>query len=59
MFRSSVAAAAALFMVGFGATAQADDVKVFHDFFFGYRHEGVDDAACFARQADILDLNEE
>ena len=48
MFGDFVAAAAALLMVGLSPAAQAQEVKVFHDFIFGHRHAGVDDDACFA-----------
>ena len=54
MFRNFAAAVAALLMVGLSPAAQAQEVKVFYDFIFGYRHDGVDDEACFAEQADIF-----
>ena len=54
MFRNFAAAVAALLMVGLGPAAQAQEVKVFHDFIFGHRHAGVDDDACFAEQAAIF-----
>ena len=54
MFGNFVAAAAALLMVGLSPAAQAQEVKVFHDFIFGHRHAGVDDDACFAEQAAIF-----
>lgn len=54
MFRNFAAAVAALLMVGLSPAAQAQEVKVFHDFIFGYRYDGVDDEACFAEQADIF-----
>ena len=55
MSRSFVAAAAALFMVGFCATAQAKQVKVFHSFYFGDLNPGADREACYADRTKLLE----